>query len=117
MTTTAYSYCRFSSERQRKGDSIRRQIEAARVYAKAQGWTLDDSLRDEGVSAFKGKNAATGALKRFLDRIEDGTVKPKSRLLVESLDRLSRNDVTDALQLFIGIIKSGIEVITLADGK
>ena len=51
----AYSYLRFSTPEQLKGDSQRRQLEAARAYALEQGLELDESLtfQDLGVSGFK----------------------------------------------------------------
>ncbi|MCK1582154.1 recombinase family protein [Bradyrhizobium sp. 168] len=52
----AYSYLRMSTAPQLKGDSRRRQLEASRTYAAAQGLELagDAELEDIGVSAFKG---------------------------------------------------------------
>jgi DNA invertase Pin-like site-specific DNA recombinase len=70
----AFSYLRFSRSGQKWGDSLRRQLEASRAYAERHDLQLDDSLRDLGVSAFRGKNSATGALLRFLRLIEDGRV-------------------------------------------
>jgi len=57
MSKKAYSYIRFSTPEQLKGDSLCRQLEASRAYAKQHGLVLDENLRDIGVSAFKGKNA------------------------------------------------------------
>lgn len=39
-TTKAYSYLRFSTTRQVRGDSARRQLELARDYAKRKGLEL-----------------------------------------------------------------------------
>src|SRR5437879_2330587 len=63
----AYSYLRFSTPDQLKGDSQRRQLEAARSYAREQGLELDEELtfHDLGVTAFRGKNANVGMLARF----------------------------------------------------
>lgn len=47
----AYSYVRFSSPEQAKGDSVRRQVEAAERYAQSHGLRLDDRLTDAGLSA------------------------------------------------------------------
>ena len=60
----AYSYLRFSTPEQSKGDSLRRQTALADEYAKRHGLTLDTelNLRDLGVSAFRGDNVAVGAL-------------------------------------------------------
>ena len=66
---TAYSYARFSTPEQERGDSERRQIEAARVYAEQHGFVLDESIVvDRGVSAFAGKNVSEGALGEFIKR-------------------------------------------------
>lgn len=60
----AYSYVRFSTAEQAKDDSLRRQDDKAKAYADTHGLTLDESLtiRDSGVSAFKGANAEEGNL-------------------------------------------------------
>jgi DNA invertase Pin-like site-specific DNA recombinase len=49
----AYSYIRFSTPDQIKGDSLRRQTEASHRYAAENNLTLDETLniRDLGVSA------------------------------------------------------------------
>jgi DNA invertase Pin-like site-specific DNA recombinase len=114
----AYSYIRFSTPDQLKGDSLRRQLELSERYAKEHGLELDTSLRlkDLGLSAFNKANLEKGALGVFLEAVKVGSVKSGSFLLVESLDRLSRANVTDALNLFLGITNAGITIVTLADG-
>src|SRR5262245_32087712 len=69
MLTLAYSYLRFSSTEQAKGNSFERQIRLRDTYVTRKGLTLDTSLhlQDAGVSAFRGMNASTGALRGFLD--------------------------------------------------
>jgi Resolvase, N terminal domain len=76
----AYSYVRFSTPDQAKGDSYRRQSEAANEYARRHGLVLDTelTLTDLGVSAFRGANAETGALSVFLEAVKDGTIAPGS---------------------------------------
>ncbi|MET4044920.1 DNA invertase Pin-like site-specific DNA recombinase [Bradyrhizobium sp. RT6a] len=115
----AYSYLRMSTAPQLKGDSRRRQLEASRTYAAANGLELagDAELEDIGVSAFKGDNVRDGALGQFLDAVRLGTVASGSFLIVESLDRLSRQEVRFAQSLFLSIIQAGINVVTLMDGK
>jgi DNA invertase Pin-like site-specific DNA recombinase len=115
----AYSYVRFSTPEQAKGDSYRRQTEKAMDYAQKHGLDLDTSLtfEDLGKSAFRGKNAETGALRQFLRAVEDGHIEEGSYLLVESLDRVSRNAVTDAQGLFLQIIGQGITLVTLGDDR
>jgi DNA invertase Pin-like site-specific DNA recombinase len=108
-----------STELQLKGDSRRRQLAASRAYAEAHdlGLTEEAELEDIGVSAFKGANVRDGALGRFLQAIKAGAIKPGSYLLVESLDRLSREQVMTAQSLFLSIIQAGINLVTLADNR
>ncbi len=115
----AYSYLRFSNPDQMKGDSLRRQAEATQSYADCHGLDLDTELtfRDLGVSAFRGTNARTGALGAFLNAVNSGQVPKGSFLLVENLDRVSRQDPWDALPVFQQIINAGITIATLQDGK
>jgi DNA invertase Pin-like site-specific DNA recombinase len=115
--TTAYSYIRFSSLQQLGGDSLRRQTEASRQYAADNNLNLDETLnvRDLGVSAYQGKNFEEGALGKFLAAVDEGKVSRDSYLLVESLDRLSRLPVMDALKNFNAIISKGITIVTLMD--
>lgn len=114
----AYSYIRFSTPEQLKGDSLRRQLELSERYAKENALELDTSLslRDLGLSAYHKANVEKGALGAFLTAITDGRVKKGSFLLVESLDRLSRANVLDAQRQFQDIVMAGITIVTLADG-
>lgn len=111
----AYSYVRMSSKQQIKGDSLRRQLELSRKYAAEHDLVLDETLSDIGVSAWTGDNLKDGALGRFLKLVSEGRVKRGSYLLVESLDRLSRQQVRNAIGPFVDIINAGISIVTLAD--
>ena len=117
--TKAYSYKRFSTPEQSKGDSLRRQTTLAENYAAKNNLDLDTEfvLDDLGVSAFDGANAVTGQLGAFLREVERGTIKKGSYLLVENLDRLSRAKVSSALKLFLSILESGIHIVTLGDER
>ncbi|MDQ6953952.1 MAG: recombinase family protein [Mariprofundaceae bacterium] len=117
MQKRAYSYIRFSTPQQLKGDSLRRQLENSRVYAEEHNLILDDSLRDIGVSAYKGKNATEGALNDFIELVKAGRIEKGSVLILESLDRLSRQQVFTALVLFSSLLSAGVEIVTLADGQ
>lgn len=96
---------------------MRRQLEISERYAREHGLVLDDqlNLHDLGVSAFRGKNKTTGALATFLEAISAKKVPPGSYLLLESLDRLSRAQMTEAIPTFLEIINAGVIVVTLAD--
>jgi DNA invertase Pin-like site-specific DNA recombinase len=115
----AYSYLRMSTDLQLKGDSRRRQLEASKAYAAAEGLDLDDDaqLEDIGISAYRGANLRDGALGQFLNAVKAGVVKPGSYLLVESLDRLSREELLPAHTLFLSIVQAGINLVTLTDEK
>ncbi|WP_162559699.1 recombinase family protein [Methylobacterium radiodurans] len=109
----AYSYIRMSTGRQIKGDSLRRQLEAARTWAEAKGYRLDDGLRDIGVSAHRGRNKTKGALAGFFRAVEDGTVEAGSILLIENVDRLSREKPLAALDTLRALLQAGIVVVPL----
>ncbi len=114
----AYSYLRFSTSEQVKGDSSRRQKAAAEKYADTNHLDLDTefTFEDLGVSAFRGSNrdAKLGA---FIGALESGIIQPGCYLLVESLDRLSRDYVMEALKQLSDIVNHGVTVVTLTDGK
>jgi len=113
----AISYSRFSTAIQASGDSLRRQLTLSDEYAKKHNLHINRTLTDKGVSGFRGANLQQGALGAFIKAIEMGKVKPGSVLLVESLDRLSRNQVTEQLSLFLVILNAGMEIVTLLDEK
>lgn len=117
--TKAYSYIRFSTPDQLKGDSLRRQADLSRKYAEDKGLEFDESLtiKDLGVSAYKSSNFKEGALGAFLQAVRSGRIDKGSYLLVESLDRLSRATVFVALGQFMSIIKDGIVIVTLSDQR
>jgi DNA invertase Pin-like site-specific DNA recombinase len=114
----AYSYLRFSSPEQAKGDSVRRQTEATADWCRRNGATLDTSLtlRDEVVSAFRGKNRENPdvhGMAAFLAAVKTGRVPAGSFLVLENLDRLTRESIVPAVHLFTGILVSGVRVVQL----
>ena len=114
---TCFSYVRFSSEGQRYGTSLERQVELARNYATANGHTLDTATyRDLGISAFRSKNVEN-ALGAFIQAVDTGKVPKGSLLLVENFDRLSRDTVDVALELVLSILRKGIIIVTLFDSQ
>lgn len=105
--------------RQARGDSLRRQTKAAEEWCEKRGWKLD-TLRptDMGKSAFSGAHREEGgALGKLLAMINAGEIEPGSYLLIEALDRLSREELLESVPLFNRIVKSGVIVVTLTDGK
>ena len=113
----AYSYLRFSSPQQATGDSVRRQIQNRENWLAAHpGINLDTTLvmTDAGRSAFKRKEWDTYALARFVECIKSGRVEPGSYLLVENLDRVSRESAGEATELFLSIVNKGIVIVQLS---
>src|SRR5262245_891964 len=113
----AYSYLRFSSPKQADGDSVRRQVQNREAWLKAHpGVQLDGSLvlEDRGRSAFRRQNWDTYALARFVEGVKSGRVDTGSYLLVEHLDRLSREDAGQATDLFLSIVNNGIVIVQLS---
>ncbi|MFA0551474.1 recombinase family protein [Vibrio lentus] len=110
---------RFSRPEQAKGTSIERQSHFAEQYALEHGFELDKSLTmmDKGLSAFHGVHKKKGAFGQFLAAVTAGKVKSGSVLVVESLDRLSREDPLIAQSALSDLILSGITVVTAADNQ
>jgi DNA invertase Pin-like site-specific DNA recombinase len=106
----AYIYIRLSSQAQAWGDGERRQHDAALRFVETHSLPVAETMQDIGVSAFRGDNAVTGELGRFLQRIENGEIPPGSVLVAESLDRLTRNRVNQALLLLLNITQHDVKI-------
>ncbi len=117
-TPKAYSYIRFSSPQQAKGDSLRRQLEQTKKYCEQNNLELDQSLTmyDLGLSAYHGHHRTQGTLGQFIKLVEQGKIEKGTVLIVENLDRLSRQEILTALNQFTSIIQAGITLVTLQDG-
>src|ERR1700712_4391472 len=117
LSSRAISYSRFSSARQHGGSSIERQLKLTREYCENHNLILDESLTDEGLSAFTGDHTARGSLGRFMQAVDQGRVERGTYLVIEALDRLSRAAVRPALTQFLRIIDAGVKIVTLYDGR
>jgi DNA invertase Pin-like site-specific DNA recombinase len=118
----AYSYIRFSTPAQAEGDSLRRQTEGAAEWCERNGVKLDTSttFHDLGRSAFLGehrKNPDRHALAAFLELVKAGRVPRGSFLVIEGLDRLTREHVRSGLMLLLGLIESGIRIVQLSPSE
>lgn len=119
MRPKAYSYLRFSTPEQAQGDSTRRQRQMAETYAANHNLDLDETLsfRDLGKSAYRGSNADDGRLGDFLRLLEEGVIPTGSFLLVENLDRISRDVVRKAVRTLEDIVEKGVTLVTLSDNR
>jgi DNA invertase Pin-like site-specific DNA recombinase len=115
----AYSYERVSQPQQATGRGLTRQSDAAAAWAAQHGLTLDTrlALSDAGRSASKGDHLTKGALGKFLQLAQAGQLGSSPILLVEAIDRLSRQEPLDAIETILtGLVGSGVRIITLEDG-
>lgn len=105
-----FSYIRFSSRIQAKGDSERRQCEIAPRVAKEKGWILREDLNaaDLGVSAFKGDNMKT--LKAISEAVRAGKIPQGAVMIIEAFDRFSRADIDTAEDVLKDMLRAGLEI-------
>jgi len=116
-TRRAISYTRFSHPSQMLGDSLRRQIAAAEKVAQTYGLELDANLRfeDLALSAYRGRNRTEGALGKIIDAAEAKALPVGIKLIVESLDRISRQNPYDALGQVRELCDLGVIIVTASD--
>lgn len=109
-------YARYSSSVQGGGNSVERQIEMAETYAKNHGLTITEApLIDRGKSAYHAVHKR-GKMGQLLARVASGDLGQGDIILVEMIDRLSREKVMkawDQLRLFTN---AGVTIITVANG-
>ena len=86
-------------------------------FCAENGLNLNLQLVDDGKSASKAQHIGEGGqLAKFIDGVKSGKI-PKCILIVESLDRLSRQAVPLALGQFLQILNLGVEIVTLIDNQ
>ena len=114
----AFSYIRFSSLAQASGDSVRRQeVARDKWLAEHPDVTLDTTLAltDAGRSGYDRDEEEfdTYALGQFVELVKRKKVPSGSYLLLENLDRLSREDEGTATELLLSIVNRGVTVVQL----
>jgi DNA invertase Pin-like site-specific DNA recombinase len=118
MKKFAISYLRFSSSKQGKGASQARQLQATEDYCKNHGLTLVEQLEDKALSGWKGANLDdAAALGKLLKLVELGKIAKGTTLIVENLDRITRTQLTKAVNIITGILLNGIDIVTTMDGR
>lgn len=115
--TKAYAYVRYSRAVQRMGDSEDRQSNALELFESTYGVKIAEIFYDRGKSAFRGDNARTGNFAIVMRRIQEGDLKPGDFLVVESIDRITRQRVLDGVELLQSILKAGVNIYTTSDQK
>ncbi len=121
MTTRAAIYARRSKEQDDAEDetkSVNRQVENARVFATAKGWTVLEPhiYIDDGISG----SSAPARLKdkaRMLLAITSAAPPPFEVLICQDPDRFSRRDGDEAFAELKMIAKAGVQVWFYSDGS
>jgi DNA invertase Pin-like site-specific DNA recombinase len=106
----AYIYCRYSSEMQSQGDSLRRQFQRCNEAIKKHNLYVKERITDEAFSGFHGDNLINGKLKDFIDRAIAGDIEKNAFLIVENLDRITRLQPSKAVNVITQILSSGLEI-------
>jgi DNA invertase Pin-like site-specific DNA recombinase len=115
-----YSYLRYSSPQQGDGDSVRRQTKSTAEWCKRHDVQLDTSRTylDRGRSAYHGRHRQKGgALATFVAEVERGDIPRGSVLIIENLDRLSRENPWDSVPLLCSLVNAGIAVACLSPNE
>lgn len=122
MTIPAYIYARFSSQEQGKGTSLKRQFDHCRAYIKSRDWEYPDfekgsperDIADEGRSAYSGANRQPGGqLYEFERQAKLGHFRNGAVLVLEHLDRLTRQGWEEAFDILKVLMAAGVNVATI----
>lgn len=106
-------YVRWSSAEQSKGHSEARQLGLCRDHAKRRGWNVVREYIDSGMSAFTGAHRQLGELSKLQQEIEENRFTPGVILLVERLDRLSREAPGQFYLWLSALTQKGVTVATV----
>lgn len=110
-----FVYHRVSSEQQIDGSGIKRQAELLEQYITSRGILdqMDDQnpviLADPGLSAWKGHNITHGELGQWMEQVASG-MWDNSVLIVENLDRFSRQNPFQVLGYINSLVEHGISI-------
>ncbi|WP_333605411.1 recombinase family protein [Novosphingobium sp.] len=117
MSKNAILYLRVSTPDQVKGTGMDRQHRGGLAYIAEQRWHLSDTISDAGRSAFHGINRLQGsALHKFEIEARDGQHEGKV-LVVENLDRLSRQGPKALTKLIWSLNEYGVDVAVWQTNK
>ena len=99
------SYVRVSTKDQLDGSGIKRQEKAYQNWLRCNpDYENLDEYKDLGISG-RGKNSKAGALNKIIENAEKGQISYGTCLVVESINRLSREAPKESLGLLLRIFK------------
>jgi len=114
------SYLRWSTGKQKFGDSERRQLESADDWLNKNDYEVNEDfiLKDDGKSGYHSENFSdSGALGKFISKVKKGKIPKGTILLIEDFSRFSRAQINRAQQKFLELINNGICVYVVKDDK
>jgi DNA invertase Pin-like site-specific DNA recombinase len=116
-----FIYSRVSTSRQSAGLGLSRQMDLVEIrkWAEEEGHSISDLdiMKDFG-SGLTGENLKPEAiLGAFLKRVKDKEIEPGSFLVVDHLNRLTRQDILTAVGLLTLILAAGINIRTNHDKR
>lgn len=104
-----FGYIRFSTKAQDVGQSTKRQRSRIEEYCADRGLVVDEWITDLGKSAWKGHHVKDAAgLGSFANRVRAGHVPNGSILVVENIDRLSREEPWSVLNWMVELNRFGL---------
>jgi DNA invertase Pin-like site-specific DNA recombinase len=117
MFQSAILYARFSTTEQAKGYSLERQLSEGRRFIEQKGWHLEKEISDQGKSAYHGYNRLEGAELYTFEHEAKAGLHTGKVLVVENLDRLSRQGAKAAAQFIWSLNECGVSVATTHDNQ
>lgn len=114
----AVPYIRFSSSRQEKGDSLKRQNELIDSYLIANPDVTLSNMRfeDLGLSGFHGDHLEND-FGKLQAAVQSGHIKAGDYILVEAMDRLGRLEEIKMINILTGILDHNVKIVTLEDNQ
>lgn len=113
----AIAYVRWSTEDQSRGDSEQRQSGLAARLCQQHGWNLREVIVESGKSAFHGRHrVGAGKMLQLEQRAARGDLAGCA-LLVENLDRMSRQEPLEGLNLLRAFTQQGVAVAETLSGE
>ncbi len=115
---TAFSYLRVSTLKQsgEERSGLDRQADAFIPFCDRHGLIPSlDPVVDRGISAFRGTNRQRGALAAFLEAARNGTIPAGAVLVVEDLDRFSREAPSHAEATLHQVFDAGLALGIVRD--
>ncbi|HFD4038265.1 TPA: recombinase family protein [Vibrio parahaemolyticus] len=112
-----YSYRRVSTLGQSEGVSLEVQSDENKLRELSEAYSLPISERiysDVGKSAYKGEQLEN-ELGYFLESVHSGEIKAGSILVVYSLDRISRQNIGFAKQIYLDLTNNGVSIYSILD--